>query len=57
MWIFGIRYQLEIETWEFFVEMIFEVIGEGGTKGKENRAREEGKQEDNLGEVSCHSDN
>lgn len=48
---------MEIETWEFFVEMIFEKVGEGGTKGKENRTREEGKQEDNLGEVSCHSDN
>lgn len=38
-----------------FREM-FGVIGEGSTNGKESRAREEEKQEDNLGEVSWHSD-
>lgn len=36
--------------------MLYEVTGEGDTKGKENRVREEEKQEDNLGEVACHSD-
>lgn len=36
--------------------MLYEVTGEGDTKGKEIRVREEEKQEDNLGEVACHSD-
>lgn len=35
--------------------MILEVIG-GGTRGKEDKAGDEEKQEDNLGEVACHSD-
>lgn len=32
------------------------MIGEESTNKKENRAREEEKQEDNFGEVACHSD-
>lgn len=35
-----------------FVEMIFEVIGKGGIKEKENGAREEEKKQDNLGKVA-----
>lgn len=38
-----------------FVEMILEVLG-GGTRGKGNKLGDEEKQEDNLGEVACHSD-
>lgn len=36
--------------------MILGVIGEGGTKENENRAKEEEKQEDNLGEVAWPSE-
>lgn len=36
--------------------MILGVIGEGGTKEKENRAKEGGKQENNLGEVAWPSE-
>lgn len=35
---------------------ILGAMGGGSTNGKENRAREEEKQEDNLGEVAWHSD-
>lgn len=58
-WVMDLWSKVPIENTNLeiiFVEMILGVIGEGGTKEKENRAKEGGKQENNLGEVAWPSE-